>query len=155
MKPIVLALCLACCPLAVLADEVDDREVLALSETQRAHVLGEMRTLLAGVQAIIAALATDDMAGVAAAARALGMDMARMSEPHLRGAVPQAFMQMGMGLHQDFDQIAADANTAADPALTLRQLSESMNKCVACHASFQIRTDHEARPTAPRGNHQH
>ena len=66
--------------------------------------------------------------------------MAHKAEEHLKSVLPKAFMQLGMSVHQDFDQIATDAESKKDPKLTLRQLSDSMTKCVACHASYQIQT---------------
>jgi hypothetical protein len=125
---------------AAFAGDHDDRQTLKLSEAQRGHVLEEMRALLSGTQNILAALSKDDIAAVAQHARPLGMSMAYKAEDHLKGVLPKEFMELGMSLHQDFDQIAADAESKKDPKLTLRQLSDSMSKCVACHASYQIRT---------------
>lgn len=125
---------------AALAEETDKRQILKLSEPQREHVLQEMRTLLSGTQSILDALAKDDMAAVAQQARLLGMTMAHKAEDHLKGALPQEFMKLGMTVHQDFDQIAADAESVKDSKHSLSQLSASMAKCVACHATYQIRT---------------
>lgn len=125
---------------SALAEEVDKRQTLTVTETQRGYVLEEMRALLAGNQSILDALSRDDMAAVAQHARVLGMGMAHKAEDHLKGALPKEFMQLGMAVHQDFDQIAADAESVKDPKHTLRQLSDSTGKCVACHATYQIRT---------------
>lgn len=125
---------------AAFAGDYDDRQTLKLSEAQRSHVLEEMRALLSGTQNILAALSKDDMTAVAQHARPLGMGMAHKAEDHLKGVLPKEFMGLGMSLHQDFDQIASDAESKKDPKLTLRQLSDSMSKCAACHASYQIRT---------------
>jgi len=120
------------------ATHAETRQPLKLAPMQRDHVLDEMRALLAGSQQIVAALARDDMAAVAAAARPLGMGMARKAENHLGAALPRDFMRQGMAVHQDFDRIADDAEARKDPRLTLRQLGETMGRCVACHASFRI-----------------
>jgi cytochrome c556 len=120
------------------AAKTETRQPLKLAPMQRDHVLDEMRALLAGSQQIVAALARDDMAAVAAAARPLGMGMARKAENHLGAALPRDFMRQGMAVHQDFDRIADDAEARKDPRLTLRQLGETMGRCVACHASFRI-----------------
>lgn len=122
------------------ADEADRRRVLTLTEAQRAHVLGEMRALLSGTQAILSSLSTDDMAAVAQQARSLGTDMGHKAENTLHEMLPKEFMQLGMSVHQDFDRIAADAETLKDPKHTLRQLSESMTRCTACHDTYRIQT---------------
>lgn len=136
----VLMLFFALVATTALAEAPDNRQVLTITETQRGHVLEEMRDLLSGTQNILGALSKDDMAAVAQYARSLGMGMADKAEDHLRGALPKEFMQLGISVHQDFDQIATDAENLKDPKHTLRQLSEFMGKCAACHAVYQIRT---------------
>jgi hypothetical protein len=149
--------CLLVTSTAVAADK-DNRQTLTLSEAQRGHVLDEMRALLSGTQNILAALSRDDMTAVANHARPLGMGMAHKAEDHLKGALPEGFMKLGMSVHQDFDQIATDAESRKDPKLTLRQLSESMSKCVSCHATYQISTAaNSLKPAKPKesGHHEH
>jgi cytochrome c553 len=121
------------------AGGIDERQILQLSEPQRNHVLIEMRALLSGTQKILDALYREDMAAVASHARSLGMGMAHKGEDHLRAVLPREFMHLGMAVHKDFDQIAADAESLKDPKHTLQQLSASMQKCAACHDGYQIR----------------
>lgn len=45
---------------------------------------------------------------------------------------------MGISVHRDFDRIATDAETLKDSKHTLRQLSESMTRCNACHETFRL-----------------
>lgn len=134
----VLVFCFGLVATSALAEDLDNRHILTITETQRGHVLEEMRALLSGTQNILAALSKDDMAEVAQYARHLGMGMADKAEDHLKGALPKEFMQLGESVHQDFDQMATYAESLKDPKHILRQLSESMSKCVACHASYQI-----------------
>lgn len=136
-KILMFTTCLLISTSTVGADK-DNRQVLTLSEAKRSHVLEEMRVLLAGTRNILGALSTDDMASVSKFASSLGTGMAHKPEDHLKGALPKEFMQLGMSLHRDFDQIAADAESQKDPKLTLRQLSDSMAKCIACHDTYQI-----------------
>lgn len=126
-----------------------------LSEAQRGHVLQEMRGLLSGTREILAALAMDDMASASRSARPLGLGMAHKAEDHLKGVLPKEFMQLGMSLHQDFDQIAADAESKKDLKLILRQLSDAMTKCVACHDTYQIRTTSPSEQPAQAQEHGH
>ena len=133
------ALVLGLITTSVMASDIDERRVLSITEMQRNHILTEMRALLAGTQNILSALAMDDMAAVARHARPLGTGMAHKGEDHLQAVLPQEFMQLGMSVHKDFDQIAADAESLKNHKHTLKQLSESMNKCVACHDAYQIR----------------
>ncbi len=122
------------------AEEADRRQILCLTGPQREYVLNEMRSLLNGTQQILGALAKDDMKSVAESARALGLTMKHKAENPLHEVLPKAFMMLGMSMHKDFDAIAADAETLKDPKHTLKQLDETMGKCNACHASYQIRS---------------
>ncbi|PTN12855.1 hypothetical protein [Nitrosomonas aestuarii] len=122
------------------AEDFDKRQVLTLTESQRAHIHEEMRALLTGTQKILFSLSEEDMTAVAQHAQSLGTHMAHKAEDHLKRVLPEKFMQLGMSVHRDFDQIAMDAESLKDSKHTLRQLSESMNKCVVCHAAYQIQT---------------
>ncbi|PTQ76214.1 hypothetical protein C8R26_12128 [Nitrosomonas oligotropha] len=143
---------------SAIAADMDNRQTLTLTEGQRSHVLEEMRALLSGTRDILAALSTDDMAAVSRYARPLGLGMAHKAEDHLKSVLPREFMQLGMSLHQDFDQIAADAESKKDSKLTLRQLSDAMAKCVACHDAYQISkapTSGQPVQAKEHGHHHH
>ena len=133
---LLLALVLATLPVG--AGESDNRQGLNLSGPQRNHILGEMRSLLAGTQMILAALTKADMAAVAEQAQALGFNMKHKAENPLHKVLPVAFMRLGMSMHKDFDAIAADAKSLKDPKHALQQLSATMGKCVTCHETYQI-----------------
>jgi len=152
----ILALALFFVSITSQANEVDKRQILSLHELQRDHILTEMRTLLSGTQRILAALAQEDMAAVANHARSLGMGMAHKGENHLQSVLPKEFMQLGLSMHRAFDRIAVDAESLKDARHTLRQLSESMKACTACHDNYQIRVTEEATlNSGPLPHHPH
>lgn len=140
------ALALSMFTLTAAAGEIDKRQILPLTELQRDHVLTEMRAMLSGIQKIVDALSKEDLKAVAGEARPLGMGMAHKAEGHLRAVLPKDFMQLGTSVHKSFDKIAEDAESLKDSKLTLRQLSELLQKCNGCHANYQIgaRTDAKA-----------
>ena len=155
-KILAIALGLLAITTPVAANEIDKRQILPITEMQRDHVLTEMRALLSGTQNILDALLREDMAAVARYARSLGMGMVHKAEDHLKAVLPKEFMQLGMSVHKDFDQIAIDAESLKDPKHTLRQLSESMKKCNACHAGYQIRVKEQlAQPGTHPSHHGH
>ena len=140
----------------VMATDIDERKILLLNEMQRHHILTEMRALLLGTQQILHALSEDDMLAVSRHARMLGMEMAHTGENHLQSVLPEDFMQLGVSVHKSFDQIAADAETLKNPKRTLTQLSATMQRCVACHAAYQIQTtDLPAEAEAHPAHHKH
>jgi hypothetical protein len=121
------------------APVADGRAVLELAPGERAMILEEMRMFLAGVQTMTGALGRQDMPAVAEAARGLGQKMVHEVPPALRAKLPLEFRQLGFSVHRDFDQIALDADSLKDVSHSLNQLSATLQKCVACHASYQIR----------------
>lgn len=118
----------------------DSRVVLELAPGERAMILEEMRQFLAGVQKMTGALARQDMQETAGAARGMGQTMVHEVPPALRAKLPLEFRQLGFSVHREFDQIAMDAESLKDVSTTLSQLSATLQKCVSCHATYQIRT---------------
>lgn len=123
------------------ADAVDQRLLIQFDEVQRAYFLKDMRTLFSGTQAILGALANEDMQTVAKTARSLGLGMTHDVKSKYHGAIPKAMMHMGMAMHRTFDDIARDAESIRDSKHTLQQLSSTMAQCSACHASYQIQVN--------------
>ena len=126
-------------PLAPAAAH-DNRAMLELTPGERAMILEEMRMFLDGVQKMTGALARQDMQGTAEAARGMGQKMVHEVPPELRAKLPVEFRQLGFSVHRDFDQIALDADSLKDVSFSLNQLSATLQKCVSCHATYQIRT---------------
>ena len=52
--------------------------------------------------------------------------------------LPKSFKMLAKAMHQDFDKIADDAETLQDSKHTLQQLTNVLNSCQGCHATFQI-----------------
>ncbi len=154
-KILAIALSLIAMTTTGAASEVDKRQILPFNEMQRDHVLTEMRALLTGTQNILDALIREDMVAVARYARSLGMGMVHKAEDHLKAILPEKFMQLGMSVHKDFDQIASDAESLKDPKHTLRQLSESMKKCNTCHTGYQIRVKVQSAQPGTHPSHNH
>ncbi len=118
----------------------DQRATLPLEEGERELVLNEMRQFLVAVQGITQAANKEDMDTVADHARAVGQRAAAAVPASLMGKLPLEFKQLGRQTHMAFDTLALDAENLADKAHALEQLGRLMNNCIACHASYQIRT---------------
>ena len=145
MTRLLPSLILACTtPLAAAAQPgappvngADNRIPVTVTSQERAHVLAEMRTFLQGLYNIFNALARKDMNAVAVEARPLGKVLHHMPQA-MRARLPLAYVEMGLGLHEVFDVIARDAETKADPFLTLSQLGEAMTYCSGCHDTYRL-----------------
>jgi hypothetical protein len=118
----------------------DDRVVLDLNPGERAMILTEMRMFLDGLQKMTGALGKQELQAAAKAARNMGQKMVHEVPPELRKKLPQEFRRLGFSVHNDFDQIALDAESLKDVSTTLNQLSATLQKCVQCHSIYQIRT---------------
>lgn len=119
-----------------LAEDV--RTPLALSADDIAAVRQEMRDFLAGVQQISAALAKHDMKGVAGAAIELGRPGNSPVPMATRMKFPMEFKAMGRATHTGFYNLATDAEAVGDTEHSLKQLGDTLQQCVACHATYRL-----------------
>ncbi len=115
----------------------DGRTAVVLAPAERERVLAEMRTMLASVQGVVAAQAAEQRSELAAAARRSGTGAVNLP-PTLMAKIPQPFMQMGMGVHRSFDEIAAAAEDGAPWQELGARLGTLLANCVACHAAYRF-----------------
>lgn len=117
----------------------DGRMAIILDSGERALMLREMREFVAGLQLIADALSRDDMQGVAKASRRLGSARAHDVPAAMLGKLPLEFKALAFGTHRGFDTIAADAEASGTSKRVLAELSDVLQNCVACHASYQVK----------------
>jgi hypothetical protein len=117
----------------------DGRVAILLEPGEREMMLREMRAFVAGLQLMSDALSRDDMKGVAKVARGMGTARAHDVPLAMMGKLPLGFKTLAFSVHGGFDTIAIDAETIGMPKHTLGQLSEVLQKCVACHSSYQVK----------------
>ena len=116
----------------------DGRVAILLEPSERVVVLHEMCQFLVGIQGMLEAADRGDAAAIVKIAKPLGMAVAHHVPAGLVAKLPLEFKTLGHGVHADFDRIAMDAEAMNDARLSLRQLGETMKKCVACHSAYQI-----------------
>ena len=116
----------------------DGRLVILMPEEERDLVLAEMRSFLASVRAVAAAVEQDDAEALAKAARLSGMSAGRDMPGSLVGRLPIEFKRLGFDTHRRFDQMALDAEQMGDMQLSLQQLTQVLDNCVSCHATYRI-----------------
>lgn len=115
-----------------------ERQALLLTTTERTLVLTEMRLFLASVQAIVEGVSKDNLPLIIKAARKVGAKAQPAMPASLTRKLPLTFKKLGRDTHKKFDMLALDAEQLGDPQYSLQQLSELMNNCVACHATYKI-----------------
>ncbi len=114
----------------------DARTPLPLTAPMAEHQKRNMREHLVAVRKIVAALAEDDLAAAATAARSIGHSefMARMCR-HM-GAGADGFTEMALAFHRTADTVASAAERGDARAAT-RALGETLATCVTCHAAWR------------------
>ncbi len=117
----------------------DGRVAIILAPAERALVLREMRDFIAGLQLISDALSRDDMQAVAKAAHTMGTAKMHDAPLTLMTKLPIEFKLLAFSVHREFDTMAMDAGGIGMPKQSLTQLSQVLQKCVACHAAYQIK----------------
>ena len=118
----------------------DSRTAVALSESERDQVLGEMRQLLKSVHGVLQGVSTQDLPAAGKAARAAGMGMAADVNPALIAKLPLPFKAMGMSVHRDFDGLADGIQSGERSEQVLKRLTELTSRCTACHELYRFST---------------
>jgi cytochrome c556 len=113
----------------------DGRQAVPVSDPTRALILGEMRRMVAVIEAVDEAANGRDWAAVARAARKAGAfqtfpDRATME-------LPADFRRMGRQTRLAFDAIAEVAGRS-DPFAVNANLANAMEYCVACHKTYRL-----------------
>ncbi len=73
-----------------------------------------------------------------AAARKVGMGMDKDAPPILMVKLPMSFKQMGMSVHQDFDQLADGIVQGETSAQIAKRLSTITSRCTTCHELYRL-----------------
>jgi hypothetical protein len=118
----------------------DDRIAIMLHPAERELVLFEMRGLLVSTQEILEGANQGNIPLIIKAARAGGMAGTAEVNPALMAKLPLQFKALGMSVHHDMDAIAKAADDGRPTAELLKMTSDTLAKCVACHAAWQLKT---------------
>ena len=116
----------------------DSRIAIVLQSSERDLILLEMRGLLSATQGILEGANQGDMNRIIQSSRSAGMAAAADVNPLLMTKLPLAFKTLGMSVHHDMDEIAEAAEGGKPAPELLKMTSNTLTKCVACHASWQL-----------------
>lgn len=116
----------------------DSRIAIVLQSSERDLILLEMRGLLSATQGILEGANQGDMNRIIQSSRSAGMAAAADVNPLLMTKLPLAFKTLGMSVHHDMDEIAEAAESGKPAPELLKMTSNTLTKCVACHASWQL-----------------
>ncbi len=130
---------------AVPADTADYRTPVELSEAQRNAVLAEMRGLLAATHGVLEGLTAGNQTQVSEAAASAGRSAAMEGDPGVRRTLPREFLELGVGTHQAFDALAADAQRGLTQDSVIARLATITYRCVACHTTYRLVVKDQSR----------
>jgi len=119
---------------------VDGRQVIYLSETEKAVLMIEMRNFLRGSQEVLDNSLKGDLALVHRTAHPLGVKMLKNLPKDMTNKMPKTFYAMLKSLHYGFAEISDVAKRPdTKPTVIMRKLANMQKLCVACHANFQLK----------------
>jgi hypothetical protein len=114
----------------------DSRQVTTVPLEVREAVRSEMRTMLGSLHGILMASLTGDTAAMRQAAVRSGL--ATAADPALEKLLPEEFLQLGMGTHRQFDELAAGIASGFPRDTVVARLARLTGNCVACHESHRL-----------------
>jgi len=119
----------------------DNRTAVVLKANERNLILLEMRGMLSATHGILEGINQGDINQVIKSSRSAGMAAAADVNPALMGKLPLPFKTLGMGVHQSMDELARAAESGKPAPELLKMLSDTLSKCVACHAAWQLKAE--------------
>ena len=120
------------------AESTERRAPVVLRPHEKTAMLSDMRDYLKGVQAIISALAKDDMDTVSAVAESLGVINIVDRPLVFPNASGTRFRDLAALVHMNFEEMAIDAKTHRSTKATLERLAPLLKRCVTCHENFYV-----------------
>lgn len=116
----------------------DGRLAVLLNRNERNALLLEMRTWLQSSQSILEAVSLNNFEEVSRVAKISGMKAEAQTPGSLFRKLPFEMKVLGFDTRKKFDEIAADAIRLKDAKHTVKQLSNAMSNCVACHDVYRF-----------------
>ncbi len=117
----------------------DGRTAIVLTESERSLILAEMRTFLSSTQGILDGANQGNRDLVFQAASASAMPETDEEKLLLMAKLPMDFKMLGMSVRSDMAAIAAAAKADTPSAELIQMTTNSLSKCVACHATWQFK----------------
>ena len=121
----------------------DDREIIWVTEKEKALLLSEMRAFLKASQTILEANLAGDMKAVEEAARLVGVSLFKNTPEAIHEKLPITFSMIGPRAYMGFESIVDESLGGGDMMVIFSQLAELQKNCVACHSLFRFKVKEE------------
>jgi len=116
----------------------DTRTTVKYAPDLRELVMSEMRDYLVVMADIQQGIADNDADKIYEAASRQGQASIDETPARLLKLSPLACKKMGFRGHHLFQAIADSAKTNYKPEVTIKQMADLTNNCVACHATYKV-----------------
>ncbi len=116
----------------------DGRLAVQLTKDERNALLLEMRTWLQSSQSILEAVSAKNFEEVSRVAKISGMGAEANTPGSLFRKLPFEMKVLGFDTRKKFDEIAVDAIKLKNSEHTVKQLSNAMSNCIACHGVYRF-----------------
>lgn len=120
---------------------VTQRQAIAVTPVEHAHLMTEMNDFMKAVHGIHTALATKDFATVATLATAMGPKGGKHDAvgKAVHDKLPKDWFALAKPTHQAFLAVAQEATSpTASVESVVGKLATTTQQCVACHAAFKL-----------------
>lgn len=117
---------------------IDDRTTITLDAAEREHLLSGMRSYLASIQGIVAALAENKTPDITEAAKASGAKALQTVSPVTAMKLPAGFVSMSFDTHDKFDKLAEKAQKQPSRGEILSDVRDLLANCTTCHMSYRL-----------------
>jgi hypothetical protein len=120
---------------------VSQRQSIAVTPVEHAHLMTEMNDFMIAVHSIHTALAAKDMATVVRLGNAMGPKGGKHDAvgKAVHDKLPKEWFALARPTHHAFVAVAQEAaNPAATVESVLGKLAGTTQQCVSCHAAFKL-----------------
>ena len=127
------------CLVHPIAHAGDQRELVAMPDMMRNHMLANMRDHLVAINEILVFLSTGELDKASdVAEQRLGMSaLGGHGASHMAKVMPQRMREIGTSMHRAASRFALRAEEG-DAKAALMALPEVTSACVACHAGYRV-----------------
>ncbi len=127
---------------SVVVGGADNRIKINLAASEKDFILEEMRHYVSTIQQILVVLSEDDMQAVAKIAKSNSLESLSISEKKMKKVLakklPKGFQRLEKPIHKMFGNLAKIASSGGSAKQIQKTLGNSMQNCVACHATYSI-----------------
>lgn len=116
----------------------DGRTSIYINQTEKDHILQEMRSFLHSIQVVLAGVHSSDLSQARKLALISGAREIESVSPVLMAKLPIQFKQWGRAVHSDFDGLARAIAVGEGREQLLGRVVAQLKGCIECHETYRL-----------------